>query len=793
MARRIIMLLILLLSVVTVEAFVTKTMSYEGYLTDRGDNRLSGTYTMNFSIYSASTGGALLWDERGQSVLVTNGVFTHILGSVKPINLTGSQNYYLEIMVNGETLTPRSNLTMSLWAEVANNLTEENNYKIAKLTTTGITSTGNITAPFLVGQATNLSENNNYNVNKLTATNNITAPFFVGQATNLSENNNYNVNKLTVGLNTTSSNYILTGNEGLVANTLRSFWPFKYDNGAYPDTGMYFNIATSAIDFLLGGTTFFSFDLSGNPGLYIWGASGNDNDYIYWDDSSKWLRWSDSGASGNDRFEFNAPLNVSGGVNTSELGVDYNARISHALQVGNPNENYDSPGDASFAGKVNVNNSLNVKSLANGAGLIVTEAGTTVKSVSMGGTTTYDGSTSTICDTTAPFTASNIGDWLGLSAPADYAGIMGEIIVYYNTSCVQVADYDGSPAVTFTGLSYYVFSHPDFAVMNGGAAGFTIGHDSDDRLHIYAPNATSSRTVFIEQTTGAVDNRALGIRNDMNNISSVENINSYMYSNKTMEGAIVYNLVLGLRSDYINNTEYDAIIMNQIGNKRTGLETEGINFVGTWDKYIYQGSEDTLTAAFRKNATEIENATTAFSTAGTDWAMFRTNNAEIYVGSDVNFTEISFSLVTPASTTITPNFFYCKRDGSYGTLTVSDTTTGFTKSGTITFTNPTDRAACNQAINGTIIPGGNKTYIAIRRTKANVPTTPTERLVTISGSSTTFLLQQDLLKLQPKTAPPKTCTAGMKGALYFDNDVSRLCFCDGANWLRVEDGTTGCS
>jgi hypothetical protein len=95
-------------------------MSYEGYLTDSSDEALTGTYSMVFSLYSASTGGAALWTETQPTVSVTNGYFSVQLGSVSAINLDFDQQYYLGINVGGDgEMTPRYALNSTAYAKSA--------------------------------------------------------------------------------------------------------------------------------------------------------------------------------------------------------------------------------------------------------------------------------------------------------------------------------------------------------------------------------------------------------------------------------------------------------------------------------------------------------------------------------------------------------------------------------------------------------------------------------------------------------------------------------------------------
>ena len=94
-----------------IEAAITPLMSYQGRLVE-GGAPVSGTRSMTFSLYNASSAGTLLWSEV-QSVTVTNGLFQVALGSVTPFSNTVvgqmSQNLWLEINVAG-TILPRQQL-----------------------------------------------------------------------------------------------------------------------------------------------------------------------------------------------------------------------------------------------------------------------------------------------------------------------------------------------------------------------------------------------------------------------------------------------------------------------------------------------------------------------------------------------------------------------------------------------------------------------------------------------------------------------------------------------------------
>ncbi len=93
---------------------VPKTISFQGYLTDKttGDP-LNGNFDMRFALYDASTGGAELWFDDYTSVPVVKGLYSVILGDKKPINLPFNQVYYVQMKVGLENLDTRLVLTSS--------------------------------------------------------------------------------------------------------------------------------------------------------------------------------------------------------------------------------------------------------------------------------------------------------------------------------------------------------------------------------------------------------------------------------------------------------------------------------------------------------------------------------------------------------------------------------------------------------------------------------------------------------------------------------------------------------
>jgi len=88
---------------------VATKISYQGRLTDANGNPLAdGAYTMQFQLYDARSGGAMLWDSGSQNVQVYDGLFNVELG-VDASHFNG-QSLWLETKVGAETLSPRQEL-----------------------------------------------------------------------------------------------------------------------------------------------------------------------------------------------------------------------------------------------------------------------------------------------------------------------------------------------------------------------------------------------------------------------------------------------------------------------------------------------------------------------------------------------------------------------------------------------------------------------------------------------------------------------------------------------------------
>ena len=130
-------------------------LNYQGYLTDTLGNPINnGSLAMIFKIYDAATGGNELWSE-SRTVDVDQGIFQVVLGSSNPIPdsvFTGGTDRWLELIVDGNILSPRTRITSvgyaytatySDTAEYARNVTGDNDWVRGSAPLDSVLFTGN--------------------------------------------------------------------------------------------------------------------------------------------------------------------------------------------------------------------------------------------------------------------------------------------------------------------------------------------------------------------------------------------------------------------------------------------------------------------------------------------------------------------------------------------------------------------------------------------------------------------------------------------------------------------------
>lgn len=122
-------------ALVPLKAGAPLKINFQGRLEESGQPA-EGTKTFIFKIYTAMSGGSPLWTSQAQNVALTNGVFSVVLATGSPVNLstaTFSGARYVEIIVNGYPLSPRQEMVSAPYALVAQALSSDARISMANL------------------------------------------------------------------------------------------------------------------------------------------------------------------------------------------------------------------------------------------------------------------------------------------------------------------------------------------------------------------------------------------------------------------------------------------------------------------------------------------------------------------------------------------------------------------------------------------------------------------------------------------------------------------------------------
>jgi hypothetical protein len=119
-----ILLLAILATLLTLNAQVPSTLSWQGVLQDNNGDLLDGQYTITTKIFYAQTGGNQLWAE-SQAITIENGITNLILGKTTALNLDFEEPYWLEITIDNGNPLDRIELTSVPYAFTAKNVEDK--------------------------------------------------------------------------------------------------------------------------------------------------------------------------------------------------------------------------------------------------------------------------------------------------------------------------------------------------------------------------------------------------------------------------------------------------------------------------------------------------------------------------------------------------------------------------------------------------------------------------------------------------------------------------------------------
>ena len=93
---------------------VPRSMTYQGVLKNSGGEPLPDSFfDMTFRIFSQESGGAILWSQAASDTTDADGHFTITLVN---LNLPFNQDYWLELEIGGQVLSPRQKVAMAGYA-----------------------------------------------------------------------------------------------------------------------------------------------------------------------------------------------------------------------------------------------------------------------------------------------------------------------------------------------------------------------------------------------------------------------------------------------------------------------------------------------------------------------------------------------------------------------------------------------------------------------------------------------------------------------------------------------------
>ena len=96
-------------------AVVPRILNYQGKLLDSEGIGVNDTLDMTFRLYTDESGGTAIWSETIPDVVISKGLFSVELSGF-PDTVDFSEQYWLEIEVAGEVMSPREHLTSAPYA-----------------------------------------------------------------------------------------------------------------------------------------------------------------------------------------------------------------------------------------------------------------------------------------------------------------------------------------------------------------------------------------------------------------------------------------------------------------------------------------------------------------------------------------------------------------------------------------------------------------------------------------------------------------------------------------------------
>ena len=457
-------------------------------------------------------------------------------------------------------------------------------------------------------------------------------------------------------------------------------------------------------------------------------------------------------------------------------------------------------GDAYAIGSIKAMEGLYAESKAYGAGLEIMDNAVEVTYHNiMTGDATLTAASKIITDTSANYNDTYIGQFFRVvSSTPSFTGATGEIedVIDSTHLALSFATSGADTIVDAVDMSYVIYPHPNFFVGDNGVMSMRVGEHPDAKFEIHIPNGTGFYGAYIDDVAGADQHQALTIDVDSQDKDGVVGLNLFMSSSTGADEVSGSAILLEGDASSFSNSHMRFLDINFIG-QGTDNEVDIIhiqNLPPTDTHIVHAGEGDTIAKAYYDDADgTTTDVTAAFTSQATDVTIFDEEDSIVYIGSELNFTSISFGLAqTSGYLTIQAEYYYCNSSDVWKELTgVIDTTNGMQQTGTITFANPTDRGTCNDEMDNTnFADATDYAYIAVKRTRSTVwVINVIEDLISISGGGDFLYIDQYGMKPVGSAGEPYPCESSISGMTYYDTVQISQMWCDGSTWQNIQELT----
>ncbi len=95
-----------------------RLLNYQGKIVNSSGVGVNDTLSITFRLYTSGEGGSPIWEETIPDIIVRNGLFSATLGNITPFpdSVDFSTQYWLEVEIEGEVMSPRERLSSAPYA-----------------------------------------------------------------------------------------------------------------------------------------------------------------------------------------------------------------------------------------------------------------------------------------------------------------------------------------------------------------------------------------------------------------------------------------------------------------------------------------------------------------------------------------------------------------------------------------------------------------------------------------------------------------------------------------------------